>query len=323
MNTRRPQCHPSFLLGIPLILLATTVAAAPPGPKGMSTATPAAMQPVRPGDESFASQWYQGKAELTSYALEQARYGEIHQGHAALIYVTEDFSRSQQVKLDNPGAAGDDRVKVLKLNFTKKFNTGIYPYSMMTSVFSPVDLAADPRALKITTTSQEWCGHTFTQLNRTADGYRMQEFSYFESEGDQTLNLDGAATEDELWTTVRLDPGSLPTGEVELVPGTMFLRLSHRPYQAERATARLEPVDDGALMAYSLEYPDLGRTLTLRFNKAFPHEIEGWEETTTSGWGPGARRLTTRATRMERLMSDYWRQHRVVDGPRRRELGLE
>ena len=69
------------------------------------------------------------------------------------------------------------------------------------------------------------------------------------------------------------------------------------------------------LCAVRPEYPDLDRTLTLRFEKAFPHEIEGWEETTG--------RLTTRATRIERMMSDYWRQNRVVDGPLRRQLGLE
>lgn len=285
------------------------------------TSVPAAADSMRSVDATFGDYWYQGEAELTSYALEQARYGEIHRGHAVLIYVTEDFSRDKHVKLDNPGAAGDDRVKVLKLNFTKKFNTGLYPYSMMSSVFSPVDLDADPRALKVTTSSQEWCGHTFTQLNRTESGYRVQQFSYFESEGDTTLDLDGALTEDGLWHTIRLDPARLPTGEVRLIPGTMFLRLRHRSWEPRRADARLEPAA-GGLMAYTLSYPDLGRTLTIRFEKAFPHRVEGWEEVYSSGWGPGAGRLTTRATRMKRVMSDYWRQNRVVDGALRRKLDL-
>ena len=90
-------------------------------------------------DPNFNSYWYQGKAELTSYNLEQARYGEMREGQAVLIFVTEDFSKSKQVKLDNPGAAGDDAEKVLKLNMTKKFDTGLYPYSMMSSVFTPVN----------------------------------------------------------------------------------------------------------------------------------------------------------------------------------------
>ncbi len=53
------------------------------------------------------------------------------------------------------------------------------------------------------------------------------------------------------------------------------------------ATGRLEPAGDG-LTAYTLDYTDLDRTLTIRFNEAFPHEIEGWEETYRSGWGAGA-----------------------------------
>ena len=116
----------------------------------------------------FGDYWYRGKAEVTSYRLQQARYGQIREGDAVLIFVTEPFSESRHVKLDRPGEAGGDAVTVLKLNATRKFLTGIYPYSMMTSVFTPIDANSDARAIKITTSSQEWCGHTFTQLNRTS-----------------------------------------------------------------------------------------------------------------------------------------------------------
>ena len=282
-----------------------------------------------PGDlanTAFNAYWYQGKAEITSYTLEQARYGQIHQGHAVLIFVTEDFSRKKQVKLDAPGLAGADRVPILKLNLTKKFNTGIYPYSMMTSVFTPVDRTAHPRSLKITTSSQEWCGHTFTQfnLNPAGDRYQVQQFSYFESEGDESLTLPGAIPEDELWVTLRLDPAQLPTGELRLIPGTMFQRLRHLPWGVQKATATLEPVagENGA-MAYTITYPDLERTLTIHFNKAFPYEIEGWQESYLSGWGQGARRLTTKAKRSKRVLSDYWNKHGNADAGLRQDLGLE
>jgi len=271
--------------------------------------------------QQFADYWYQGRAELTSYALEQARYGEIHQGDAVLIFVTEDLSNSKQVKLDRPGDAGDDRAKVLKLNLTKNFTTGIYPYSMMTSVFAPIDLSP---ALKVTTSSQEWCGHTFTQLNRTASGYRATQLSYFESEGDETVELAGAVLEDALWTTIRLDPSALPIGRVFLIPGTMYLRLRHQPWQAQEAEATLTPApDDSGLMTYTLDYPGLERTLALRFRAAFPHEIESWEETYLSGWGPTAARLTTRAVVKQRMLLDYWNHHDVKDVPLRKQLGLD
>jgi len=103
--------------------------------------------------------WYAGEAEITSYKLTQARYGEIHSGHAVLIFVTEPFSTKTWTKADQPTATD---VSVMKLNFTKKFNTGIYPYSMMTSTFLPVDGAVN--SLKITSSSQEWCGHTYMEM---------------------------------------------------------------------------------------------------------------------------------------------------------------
>ena len=36
--------------------------------------------------EEFNAYWYAGKAEITSYSLQQARYGELRDGHAVLIF---------------------------------------------------------------------------------------------------------------------------------------------------------------------------------------------------------------------------------------------
>ena len=272
--------------------------------------------------EGFGDYWYRGAAEITSYDLEQARYGEIHRGHAVLIFVTEDFSDRKHVKLDNPRAAGDDAVPILKLNATKSFHTGVYPYSMMMSVFSPLEATVAP--MKITTSSQEWCGHTFTQLNKTDAGYRLEERSYFESEGDHEARLDGALPEDGLWNAIRVDPAALPTGRLQLIPATFYQRLSHRPWQPARAEASLtaDP-DDDAISIYRLDYGDADRTLTIRFRSDFPHEIESWEETYVSGWGPSANRLTTRAVRKKRIMLDYWNRHDVADAALRAQLDLD
>ena len=49
----------------------------------------------------FSEYWYAGKAEITSYKLTQNRYGELHQGTAVNIFVTEDFLPEKQVKADN------------------------------------------------------------------------------------------------------------------------------------------------------------------------------------------------------------------------------
>lgn len=275
--------------------------------------------PARPVADAFGDYWYQGLAELTSYDLQQARYGEIHDGNAVLIYVTEPFSKSKQVKLDDYEAAGDDATTVLKLNATKHFNTGIYPYSIMTSVFAPVERQQFPHVLKVTTSVQEWCGHAFAQLNRTRRGYQVQQLSYFESDGDIDKALNGVVLEDEIWTTIRLNPDDLPTGTIELLPSTQYLRLRHAEWEPHTATATLEADGEGQ-RAYTLAYPDLGRTLTIRFNAAFPHEIEGWEESYRSGFGPNAPTLTTTATRKARTQQPYWQQNGTDDEPLRQEL---
>ena len=279
---------------------------------------------ARNGPVTFGDYWYQGKAEITSYDLKQARYGELHDGDAVLIFVTEDFSEKKQVKLDRPDEAGDDAVKVLKLNALRNFNTGIYPYTVMTSAFTPVDRDRYPRTLKITTSAQEWCGHAFVQLNLQDDQYRVQQYSYFESEGDKVERLDGVVTEDEIWTTIRLNPDDLPTGEVTMIPGTLYQRFDHTAWRTVNATAILMPETyEPEVMVYNLVYyPELNRTLTIRFKRDFPHEIESWEEVEFASDGT-TKELVTTAVRNKRLMLDYWTKNSVVDVGLRRELGLD
>jgi hypothetical protein len=274
--------------------------------------------PVSPG---FGDYWFQGKAELTSYNLEQGRYGEMHNGHAVLIFVTEDFSKSKHVKLDRPQMAGADKVNVLKLNSTRKFNTGIYPYSMMSSVFTPIQRHIEPRTLKVTTSSQEWCGHTFTQMDLGTDSYDVRLHSYFENEGEQALSLDVALLEDEIWNTIRLNPTDLPTGNIKVIPGTLFQRFRHISWTVQEAVAELKPVaasDD--MMSYSLHYPSYDRDFSIQFKKDFPHEIQSWEDTYSAGRRGQA---TTKATIRKRIMLDYWSKNKAKDEILRKELGLE
>ena len=270
--------------------------------------------------DPFGDYWYQGQAEITSYDLSQARYGETHPGRAVLIFVTEDFSARKHVKLDRPQKTPEDAVKVLKLNATRKFNTGIYPYSMMSSIFTPVHADRHPQTLKITTSSQEWCGHTYTQLNLEDDGYRAKLLSYFEREGDRDQIWSDGIPEDELWNRIRLDPDALPTGKVRLIPSTIFQRLKHTAWGVYDASAqRSTHASDPSLSVYTIEYARIDRRLTIHYRTAFPHQIEGWEETYRSGSGE----LTTRATLKKRILSDYWRRHDLADAPLRKELGLD
>lgn len=270
-------------------------------------------------DFSLESYWDQGLAEITSYHLTQARYGELHKGSATLIFVKEPFSRTKHVKLDSPSEK--DRVDVLKLNKIKKFNTGIYPYSMMTSVFSSMENSSKGHALKITTSSQEWCGHTYTQCNYQNDEWEFQQYSYFESEGDDHFSLGDVYLEDELWNQIRIDPSKIPAGLDRMVPSTMYLRLSHIEPAAYNVRITLQ--DQGELQICQLEYQDLKRTLTIRFQKDFPHTIESWEESYPSAWDNSARQLVTKADLNKREMLDYWNLHSNDDIQWRKELGLD
>ena len=270
--------------------------------------------------EEFRDYWYQGKAEITSYELTQARYGELHAGSAVLIFVTEHFSRSKLLKMNDPATDPNDAVEILKLNFTKNFTTGIYPYSMMLSTFTPVDRKEYEHSMKVTTSSQEWCGHSFTQLSLKGNKYSYDQNSYFDGEGEQKYNLEAVWLEDEIWNLIRVSPSELPEGEIQMIPSTFSVRLRHREIAVENVKA--SRLDVGENSTYSIEYPESGRTLSIHFRNTFPHEIEGWEESYDSGSGDGRKRLTTVARRKKTILSDYWTQNGNKDLPLRDTLGL-
>lgn len=258
----------------------------------------------------FKKYWYSGEAEISSYKLEQARYSEIRQGKAVLIYVTEDFLPKSQVKANYQNA---ENMPVLKLNATKKFNTGIYPYSIMQSTFYPI--SNDKHAIKVSSSMQEWCGHVYTQLNNR-DQFEIISHSYFEGEADKTFTLEKSILENELWTQLRINPASLPTGELNIIPSFEYTRLKHVPIKAYKAMATLND------SAYAINYPDLNRKITIHFNPEFPFEIQGWEESFKSGFGADAKVLTTKATRLKTIKSPYWKKNSNQDDVLRDSLQL-
>lgn len=267
---------------------------------------------------NFNDYWYAGEAEISSYNLEQARYGEIRNGKSVFIFVTEPFSKNKQIKLDYPDKNKRDEVSVLKMNATRNFTTGIYPYSTMQSVFTPVDLKKNPNTIKVVATCQEWCGQTFDQINLKKNNYEHRLFSYFESEGDQQNKIDKAWLEDELFNRIRIQPGSLPEGNIKLIPGTIAARFGHFELTVQNATASLEDAPNSEQLKYQISYPNSGRSLTIYFKKEFPHIIESWEETNAKN--PN---LITRATRIKTIKSAYWSKNDLSDVKYRGELGLE
>lgn len=266
--------------------------------------------PERKLSEEFKEYWFTGKAEITSYELQQSRYGETRHGDAVLIFVTEDFLKDEQVKANEKG---NNTVGVLKLNSTKNFLTGIYPYSIMQSSFYPLE--GDSHALKISASIQEWCGQVYMQLNNR-DGYNIVSHSYFEGEADQDLSLPTVHLENEIWNQLRIEPELLPTGEIQMIPSFEYIRLAHieiKPYPANA-----EFYQDGKLSVYRIQYPDLNRSFMIYFNPNFPYAIEKWIEITSSN----GKEYRTTATKKSTIKTDYWTRNSNKNLPLRDTLNL-
>ena len=254
-------------------------------------------------DQQFKAYWYAGKAEITSYQLEQARYGELRDGKAVLVFVTEPFLPEIQVKADQKNPKN---ISVLKLNATKKFNTGIYPYSIMQSTFYPV--ANNQHAIKVSASIQEWCGQVYTQINNK-DQFKVTSHSYFEGEADQHFDLEKTVLENEIWTQLRINPQSLPTGTFKVIPSLEYIRLKHKSLKAYDAFAE---ISEGT---YTLLIKELNKKLTIHFDENFPYTINSWEETIDG--------LTTKATKLKTINTAYWSQNSNADADLRKTLKLE
>lgn len=312
-----------------LFLTALAVALFQCGPAPVPAASqpdvPAALPAVWTNTENapkLGPYWYQGKAEISRFDLQQHRYRDVHPGEAVLIMVTEDFLTDKQVKNDryqNPNS-----IPVLKTNLISRFTTGVYDYSIMTSVFSPVDVKAHPHTLKVTHSSQDWCGQTFMQINLGEQGYRAQVRSYFEGEADSEETVPAVVLEDELFNRIRMHPQSLPIGKMQVLPGATVVRLLHKEFVPMEVAASLSPYTGAdfsgqQLQAYRLYFPGLDRTLEIVFEQAPPHLIAGWTDE-YPGFDKVNRRTVARRTHL--LLDDYWQHNAAADSPLREGLGL-
>jgi hypothetical protein len=237
-------------------------------------------------EKDFGSWWYDGKAELNGYNLEVSRYGEARTGHSVMIYVTEPFSESRRVKVNDHTRNPDDTFGALKLNLVRDFQTGIYDYNTMVSTFVR-DSSFEP--VKVSFTSAEWCGHVYEELVFDEDRIHGNYFSYFEDEsGLVDIGYPrGGVTEDNLFILLRglredyLQPGESTT--VDYLPGLFYSRLAHQ--EMEWTKARIERSGDTETISVAagefetIVYKvDIGgdRDGTFYIESAYPHRIVRW-----------------------------------------------
>lgn len=264
--------------------------------------------------------WYSGKAELTTYDLKQNRYNDIHDGKVISIFVTEDFLTDKQVKNDHYTNANS--APILKLNQIRRFTTGLYDYSIMTSVFTNSDGSGTE---KITMSSQDWCGQSFVQLNKKGRKYNIQMRSYFESEGDQNVTISADLLEDELMNLIRIDPTTIPTGEVSVLPSLMSLRMKHKSHKSQKSFVTIDDYKKDLftgkqLKVLTLDYKNIQRKLEIVFEASAPHEIIGWKESTPSVFDNKNR--STIASRLTTVQEPYWKMNQKKDEKRRESIGL-
>lgn len=271
--------------------------------------------------QNFRDYWYNGQAEISRYTLDQVQYGAQNPGEAVLIFVTEDFRTDTHVKLESD--AKDKATSVLKLNSIRRFVTGIYDYSLYSSVFTPIDTKKYERSLKVTMSSQDWCGQVYNQLNLAGTRYDVMVRSYFEKNATEDFKIDATWLEDEIWTRLRMNPDELPKGETRVIPAAYAARIAGQKLEPQKAVGTFSEYAGNIfqgenLRQYALNYPEAKRELRIVFEKAFPHAIAGWEETYPSR----GKVLTTRATRTQQVRSDYWSHNAPGDTTLRNQLGV-
>lgn len=278
--------------------------------------------PAEAADGPFWKHWGDGKAELNGYALRQPRYGEVREGRAVLIFVTEPYSRTRHVKVDRYDPDDPDHVNVLKLNAVRRFQTGVYDYALMTSVFAEPDRGFRP--LEVAFGAQEWCGLVHEEARFDDDRVTVSTRSYFEGEsGDAALPLGpDVVAEDALPILLRgLDAETLAREEraVRLVPSATHRRLRHAPLKLH--PTRIEWTDApktltvpaGTFEVHEATYGRAdGVACTYQIEVPYPHRLIGWR------CADGEEARLTGTTRLA-----YWKTNREGDERHLEDLGLK
>jgi len=290
---------------------------------------------VVPATPTFESHWQDGRAELEGYRYHVIRYGEERRGTAVMIFVTEPFSEAKRVKVDDPRKNPKDTFEALKLNFVRDFQTGIYDYNTMTSLFVR---SRDFAPAKIAFSSAEWCGQVYEEMLYERFHLADRYSSYFEDESQTerlTLQPNGLA-EEELFVRLRdlrgdwLRPGEMRT--FPFLPAAFYRRLTHRPLQWTQATLErgrnLEAVTVPAgrfeATRYTVRVKD-GRQGSVWIERAYPHRVIRWEWTSSAapsghGWSPQEGLDSGELTGSARLR--YWELHNPGDEKYLARIGL-
>jgi hypothetical protein len=284
------------------------------------SSSPLATDTVVP--DTFWAHWSDGQAELATYRLIQPQYGEPREGTAVLVFVTERLDPSTLIKTESDPSRGR---AVFKLNDMRDFQTGVYDYHTMTSTFLALEGPSVPGVpLKVSTSVQEWCGHSWERLRFDARRIQRIVHSYFEGEGEQDTAWRypaGAVVLDALPLTLRADRerilGQSGTRNVTWLTGRVEARLTHEqaPWRSGQLTLHDDRVErrvgDEVVTCEVWTLSSKETSITWWIEERMPHRLIGWQ---TSA-GESAQLITT-----QRMA--YWEAQGIADEPKRQALGL-
>jgi len=229
------------------------------------------------------------------------------------------MDRRNWIKDDAGDVPASERINVMKLNNVLKFQTGIYPYSVMTSVFAPVDGRAGERfaPAKITMSAQEWCGHVYQKVIPAPESFANELRSYFHADGERNATVKappGALFEDALLIQLRELDGPFAGGKDwsgTIVPSLWSQRKRHAALDPLPATIHREDANRNGtpVTRFTLSYGAAGTTYDVE--KGPPRRVLSWKTKD----GDEARLLKT--TRLP-----YWTLNGPGDEAYLRELGF-
>lgn len=280
-------------------------------------------------DEAFWKTWADGQAELSSYDLKRSKYGAGRTGTAVAIFVTETFSNILRVKADPGNHPKQDEIPVMKLNLVEDFQTGVYDYNLMLSTFVNTQTAGGilgGSPIKVSFSSQEWCGHIYKQALFDGPGVRVTSHSYFDGEADQEKTVDpieDGVAEDGLLLWARgmarpvLKPGE--SKSVDLFSALETARQAQGPGYWTKATLTRSAVTEkvtvplGTFEVERFEADIAGKVKkTFLVEKSQPHRVIFWETS-----------LGTKASLVKSDRMKYWELNSPKGENALKRLGLQ
>jgi hypothetical protein len=219
-------------------------------------------------DATFNNYWKKQGTETSQFVLKQdsAKIGEV-----TLSFTLQNFEQHET----------KEHIQMLSSTFSQKSID--YKNSVTTSTFMPLNILLRPHALEISSSIQELNGTEFMKLKNAPKSYAVAIEGNLIKKEEEHLALSKTHNEDEIWAKIRQNPATLPQGEIDIIPSLTYWNTVHKIPEVQSAKAELKNYEGNEftgkrLKTYSLNYPDLKRSVSIFFEEHFPFQIVGWQE---------------------------------------------